>query len=95
MVNNDRSLEQIITDVLDGIVVNEIKGVTCSISGTVEQDDVHVKMAGSGNKMLALILLTESLMCKMGQYTGSFEDAVKAVTYYHNHFNEGVKNHGE
>ena len=95
MVNDDRSLKQIITDVLDDVVVNEIKGVTCSISGTVEQGDVHVKMAGSGNKMLALILLTESLLSKMEQYTGSFEDAVKAVTYYHNHFNERVKNHGE
>lgn len=95
MVNNDRSLEQIITDVLDGIVVNEIKGVRYSINGTVEQGDIDVKIAGSGNKMLALILLTESLMCKMGQYTGSFEDAVKAVTFYHNHFGKGVKNHGE
>ena len=45
--------------------------------------------------MLALILLTESLLLKMGQYTGSFEDAVKAVTYYHNHFDKGVKNYGE
>lgn len=95
MVNNDRSLEQIITDVLDGIVVNEIKGVRYSINGTVEQGDIDVKIAGSGNKMLALILLTESLMCKMGQYTGSFEDAVKAVTIYHNLFGKGVKNHGE
>lgn len=95
MPNDDRSLKQIITDVLDGVVVNEIKGVRCSINGTIEQGDVHVNMAGSGNKMLALILLTESLLFKMGQYTGSFEDAVKAVTYYHNHFNEGVKNHGE
>lgn len=82
MVNNDRSLEQIITDVLEGIVVNEIKGVRYSINGTI-------------NKMLALILLTESLLSTIGQYTGSFENAVKAVTYYHNHFNEGVKNHGE
>ena len=89
MPNDDRSLKQIITDVLDGMVVNEINGVRCSINGTVEQGDVHVKMAGSGNKMLALILLTESLMCKMGQYIGSFEDAVKAVTYYHNHFDKG------
>lgn len=95
MVNDDRSLKQIITDVLDDIVVNEIKGVRCSINGTVEQGDVHVKIAGSGNKMLALTLLTESLLSKMGQYTGSFEDAVKAVTYYHNHFNEGVNNYGE
>ena len=95
MVNDNRSLEQIITDVLDGIVVNEIKGVRYSINGTVEQGDIDVKIAGSGNKMLALILLTESLLSKMGQYTGSFENAVKAVTYYHNHFNEGVKNHGE
>lgn len=95
MVNDNRLLEQIITDVLDGIVVNEIKGVRYSINGTVEQGDIDVKIAGSGNKMLALILLTESLLSKIGQYTESFENAVKAVTYYHNHFNEGVKNHGE
>lgn len=95
MPNDDRSLEQIITDVLDGVVVNEIKGVTCSINGTVEQGDIDVKIAGSGNKMLALILLTETLLSKMGQYTGSFENAVKAITYYHNHFDKGVKNYGE
>ena len=95
MVNDNRLLEQIITDVLDGMVVNEIKGVRCSISGTVEQGDVHAKIAGSGNKMLALILLTETLLSKMGQYTGSFENAVKAITYYHNHFDKGVKNYGE
>lgn len=95
MVNNDRSLEQIITDVLDGIVVNEIKGVRYSINGTVEQGDIDVKIAGSGNKMLALILLTDSLLSTIGQYTGSFENAVKAVTFYHNHFGKGVKNHGE
>ena len=95
MPNDDRSLKQIITDVLDGMVVNEINGVRSSINGTVEQGVVHVKVAGSGNKMLALILLTESLLFKMGQYTGSFEDAVKAVTYYHNHFDKGVKNYGE
>lgn len=95
MVNDDRSLEQIITDVLDGMVVNEIKGVRCSINGTIEQGDIDVKIAGSGNKMLALILLTESLLSKMGQYTGSFENAVKAVTYYHNHFDKGIKNYGE
>ena len=95
MPNDDRSLKQIITDVLDGVVVNEIKGVRCSISGTVEQGDVHVKIAGSGNKMLALILLTESLLSKIGQYTGSFENAVEAVTYYHNHFDKEVKNYGE
>lgn len=95
MVNDDRSLEQIITDVLDGMVVNEINGVRCSINGTIEQGDIDVKIAGSGNKMLALILLTESLLSKMGQYTGSFENAVKAITYYHNHFDKGVKNYGE
>ena len=95
MVNDDRSLKQIITDVLDGMVVNEIKGVRCSINGTVEQGGVHVKIAGSGNKMLALILLTESLICKMEQYTGSFENAVEAVTFYHNHFDKEVKNYGE
>ena len=95
MPNDDRSLKQIITDVLDGMVVNEINGVRCSINGTVEHGVVHVKVAGSGNKMLALILLTESLMGKMEQYTGSFEDAVKAVTYYHNHFNKEVKDYGE
>lgn len=95
MVNDNRLLEQIITDVLDGIVVNEINGIRCSINGTVEQGVVHVKVAGSGNKMLGLTLLTDSLLSTIGQYTGSFENAVKAVTYYHNHFNEGVKNHGE
>lgn len=95
MANDDRSLEQILIDVLDGTVVNEINGVRCSINGTVEQGVVHVKIAGSGNKMLALILLTESLLSKMGQYTGSFENAVKALTYYHNHFNKEVKNYGE
>ena len=95
MPNDDRSLKQIITDVLDGMVVNEINGVRCSINGTVEQGVVHVKVAGSGNKMLALILLTESLMGKMEQYTGSFEDAVKAVTYYHNHFDKEVQDYGE
>ena len=95
MVNDDRSLEQIIIDALDGVVVNEIKGVTCSISGTIEQGDVHVKIAGSGNKRLALILLTETLLSKMGQYTGSYENAVKAVTYYHNNFDKDVKSYGE
>ena len=95
MPNDDRSLKQIITDVLDGMVVNEINGVRCSINGTVEQGVVHGKMAGSGNKMLALILPTESLMDKMDQYTGSFEDVVGAVTYYHNHFNKEVKDYGE
>lgn len=77
------------------MVVNEINGIRCSINGTVEQGVVHVKVAGSGNKMLGLTLLTDSLLSTIGQYTGSFENAVKAVTYYHNHFNEGVKNHGE
>lgn len=91
MPNDDRSLKQIITDVLEGMVVNEINGVRCSINGTIEQGDIDVKIAGSGNKMLALILLTESLLSKMGQYTGSFENAVKAITYYHNHFDKGVK----
>ena len=95
MVNDNRLLEQIITDVLDGMVVNEIKGVRYSINSTVEQGDIDVKIAGSGNKMLALILLTETLLSKMGQYTGRFENAVKAITYYHNHFDKGVKNYGE
>lgn len=77
MVNDNRLLEQIITDVLDGIVVNEIKGVRYYINGTVEQVDIDVKIAGSGNKMLALILLTESLLSKIGQYTESFEMRLK------------------